>query len=333
MKFSILKRAKKNRRMSIFIENVTWSQTDSEIIIKLPIQGKKVTDNVIITEKFMKINIQPYYYELFFEGTICPEESLCKVLETCIKCILKKSNGERWESLGTPSKVNGKLNEKCTLNEIRKERRAEYEQKVKEQCVQKKKDRQQLERDVLNRRLDRDSEIRAKIENTQKLLKEQQLSGQTKGKVENTKPQNNSKAAIQKESMKPAPKLPPVRSFATIGVTFSERRFKTPKRESLEQAEREWCAKQHEIMTKNVGFCDESLNDDERDPKWLLNKGREFYEKKNFLGAISAFSSGIKIANESADLYLSRAKAHFHLKNFQRCVSLFQIQKKNEAIT
>lgn len=312
--------------MSIFIENVSWSQTDTEIIIKLPIQGKKATDNVIITEKFMKINIQPYYYELFFEGTICPEESSCKILESCIKCVLKKSNDEWWESLGKPSRVNGKLNEKCTLNEIRKERRAEYEQKVKDQCNQKKTERQKLEHDVLNRRLDRDAEIRAKIENTQKLLKEQQLSGQAESKLESTK--TDIKAPIQKISKKPAPKLPPVRSFGTIGVTFSERRFKTPKRESLDEAEREWLAKQHEIMTKNIGFCDENLNDDERDAKWLLNKGREFLEKKNYLGAISAFSSGIKIANESADLYLGRAQAHFHQQNFGRCVSSYQFPMK-----
>lgn len=311
--------------MSIFIENVSWSQTGSEIIIKLPIQGKKVTDNVIITENFMKINIQPYYYELFFEGSICPEKSACKILENCIKCVLKKSNDEWWKSLGKPSKLNGKLNEKCSLNEIRKERRAEYEQKVKEQCIQKKTERRQLEREILDRRLDRDSEIRAKIENTQKLLKEQQLCGLAEGKMDNTKPMNNTKAPIQKGSNKPVSKLPPVRSFATIEVKFSERRFRTPKRESLDRAEREWCAKQHEIMTKNVGFCDENLNDDERNVKWLLNKGREFLEKKNYLGAISAFSSGIKIANESADLYIGRAQAHFHLNNFQRCVSAIRI--------
>lgn len=323
--FSISKRARKKRTMSIFIENVSWSQSDSEIIIKLPIQGKKVTDNVIITEKFMKINIQPYYYELFFERSICPEESACKILESCIKCILKKSNDDWWPSLGKPSKVNGKLNEKCTLSEIRKERRAEYEQKVKDECNQKKTERQQLEREVLDRRLDRDSEIRAKIENTQKLLKEKQLRGQmTHGKVGNTKANNinaEPPKPIQTESKKMAPKLPPLRSFGTIDVTFSERRFQTPKRESLDQAEREWLAKQHETMTKTVGFCDENLNDDERDAKWLLNKGREFLEKKNYLGAISAFSSGIKIANESADLYVGRAQAHYHQKNFQRCVS------------
>lgn len=322
------KKSSRNRTMSIFIENVSWSQTDSEIIIKLPIQGKKIADNVIITEKFMKINIQPYYYELFFEGSICPNESSCKILESCIKCILKKSNVDWWETLGIPSKVNGKLNEKCILNEIRKVRRAEYEQKVKEQYIQKKTERQQLEREVLNRRLDRDSQIRTKIENTQKLLKEQQLSGQTDVKVNNTKSMNSTKAhPIQMGSKKPVPTLPPVRSFGTIGVTFSERRFKTPKRESSDQAEREWCAKQHEIMTKNVGFCDENLNDDERNAKWLLNKGKEFLEKKNYLGAISAFSSGIKIAHESADLYFGRAQAHFYHTNFQRCVSSNQIQK------
>lgn len=332
----ILKSENKKWKMSIFIENVSWSQTDRELIIKLPIQGKKITDNVIITEKFMKVNIQPYYYELFFEGSICPEESTCKILESCIKCILKKSNDGLWQTLGKPSKVNGKLNEKCSLNELRKETRAEYEQKVKEQCNQKRVERRQLEREVLDKRLDRDARIRAKIENTQKSLKEQQLRGHiTTGNVKNAKlvkPDVLVKPPMAKESRKPEPKLPPVRSFGSIDVTFSERRFITPKRESQDQAEREWCAKQHEIMTKNVGFCDENLNDDERDAIWLLNKGREFLGKKNYLGAVSAFSSGIKIANESADLLLGRAQAHFHLENFQRCVS-FHVESQRMTLS
>lgn len=121
---------------------------------------------------------------------------------------------------------------------------------------------------------------------------------------------------------KPSKTITPVRSFGTINVTFSARRFITPQRESQEHAEREWCMKQYEAMTKTIGFCDDDLSADERDPRWLLNKGNEFYDKKNYWAALSAYSSGIKLAKESAVLYISRARAHFRLENYSRCVSV-----------
>lgn len=120
--------------------------------------------------------------------------------------------------------------------------------------------------------------------------------------------------------MKPEKIMPPIRKFTEINVKFSERRFVTPKRESQDYAEQEWCAKQKEYMTSTVGFCDADLNDDERDPVWLLNKGNEFFEKNNMLAAISAYSSGLQLANQSPDLYLARANAHFPLANYKRCV-------------
>lgn len=76
----------------------------------------------------------------------------------------------------------------------------------------------------------------------------------------------------------------------------------------------------------NIGFCDENLNADERNPRWLLDKGNEFFEKKNYLGAVSAYSSGIQLAKKSTALHLSRARAHFQLGNFKRCVCLNPIE-------
>lgn len=124
----------------------------------------------------------------------------------------------------------------------------------------------------------------------------------------------------QSKPKKPDIVMPAIRSFGKIDVVFSERRFITPKRESQDQAEQEWCAKQHEIMKNKIGFSDEDLNNDEHDPNWLLNKGNDFLKKKNYLAAISAYSCGLEIAKESADLFLARANAHFQLQNYKRCV-------------
>lgn len=63
--------------------------------------------------------------------------------------------------------------------------------------------------------------------------------------------------------------LPPIRSSGKINVNLSLREFITPKRESQENAEREWCNKQHELMVDRIGFCDKNLNLDERDMSWV----------------------------------------------------------------
>lgn len=115
--------------------------------------------------------------------------------------------------------------------------------------------------------------------------------------------------------------LPPIRASACISVNLSSRQFVTPKRESQDNAEREWCAKQHETMVNRIGFSDADLNAEECDVNWLIQKANGFLEKKNYLAAVSAFTCGLKISNDSPELFLGRAKAQFVLKNFRRCVS------------
>lgn len=115
--------------------------------------------------------------------------------------------------------------------------------------------------------------------------------------------------------------VPPIRSCRKINVNLSSREFITPKRESQENAEREWCAKQHEMMVNGIGFHDEDLNSNERDILWVVKKGHDFLEKKHYQAALSAFSFGMKITNDFPEFYLGRARAQYALKNYKCCVS------------
>lgn len=115
----------------------------------------------------------------------------------------------------------------------------------------------------------------------------------------------------------------PIRRCGKISVSLSSREFVTPKRESLENAEREWCAKQHDIMVNRLGLCDDDLNSNERDLPWLLRKGHEFLTKENYLGAVSAYSFGLKISKDLPDLFLGRARAQYALRNYERCVRIY----------
>lgn len=72
-----------------------------------------------------------------------------------------------------------------------------------------------------------------------------------------------------------------------------------------------------------TGFCDDDLRPEERNPKWLLDKGNEFHQKGNYKAAISAYSTGINISKEPAILHLNRAVSHFAIENYNRCVSTY----------
>lgn len=111
---------------------------------------------------------------------------------------------------------------------------------------------------------------------------------------------------------------PPVRASGTIEIKFSKRNFVTPKRESQDPAEQEWLLKQSEAR-KAIGFVPDDLRPEERDPMYLKKKGDEFFQHKNYLAAISAYSTGIKIASNCYELYLNRSAAQFAQENYQRC--------------
>ncbi|XP_076685060.1 dynein axonemal assembly factor 4 [Andrena cerasifolii] len=122
--------------------------------------------------------------------------------------------------------------------------------------------------------------------------------------------------SIFEEPSKPVP-LP--REAGVINIKFSERKFPTPARESSHLEEQEWLQKQAEARRK-IGFDADDLRPEERDPQWLKDKGDEFYKVGNYLGAISAYSYGVKISDKMASLYVNRSAAHYALGNYHKCM-------------
>lgn len=132
-------------------------------------------NNVILADKFVKINVHPYFYEVFFEQPICVEQSSCKILESNVKFCLKKERDEWWSSLGKTSKSATNSNETIACEEKR-EIFGEYEKSVQENQKLNQKERSKLKRNEIEKEIERETQIRKKIENTESTLNSLQIS-------------------------------------------------------------------------------------------------------------------------------------------------------------
>lgn len=135
---------------------------------------------------------------------------------------------------------------------------------------------------------------------------------------------SNSKTPTRKdnktENKKSIPVIPRPRGTVTVEVEFTPREFPTPCRESRMEEENEWLKKQAEAR-RSAGFVSEDLRPEEKNPQYLLEKGNEFLKRGNYLGAISAYSFGIKLSEKYADLYTARARAQFAIGKYDQIFS------------
>lgn len=301
--------------MPILVKDFEWDQTNDEIIIKIPKQNVNARNaDILITGTFVKVNFKPYLFETVLEHEICPDASVCKILENCIKFVLRKLVPMQWTNLSSTSQSTKSVDGVKLKTEIVAEQQKALVAEMDERKIAKENEK----RANIEREMAREQKIRDQVQHIHQQVKENE---QKRKPIEAAAPEMTAPAVhMEKPKKKTLPEPPPIRSGGTINISFTARRFVTPQRESQEHAEREWCLKQDQVK-KDIGFCDDDLSADERNPKWLLGKGKEFYAKKNYLAALSAFSAGISLAECPAVLLLHRAMAHFKLENYTRCVS------------
>lgn len=313
--------------MPLSIKNVTWTQTEEwlDIIIKLNNNDTKSVD-IITSKRYLKVHSPPFLFELFLLHDIDDSVSRCKLFPGVVQFSLKKSENFEWTSL-----------EQELDNDDKNVVRNDAIKEIQKLTAKKQKDmvayREKIKREEVMQSTSRDAKTREdyekvikgipKFEGESKHIIDEQKNFITKTKEHTIMTELPASVTVQRESSSSNLNLlPKIRESNTISVTFSNRNFITPKRESQEEEERQWLLKQSGIR-KAIGFTEEDLRPEERNPQWLKEKGDNFYKKGNFLGAISAYSTAIRMSDQFWELYFNRAAAHFSLQNFQKCVSIF----------
>lgn len=293
----------------IIVKDFQWSQTEDEIFIQVPLKSAASTADILTHENFIKIHANPFYFEAFLLHEIVEDESRCQVTNDEVRFYLKKSSRVEWECLQRD--FSDKTEKAKVKREILEKVQENSQEKLKNKLAQKDK----TKRSEVENSIAKDAEVREAIEKLQKLAVHQEMS-----KVYEIKRASKQVSQPAQVSLKPklSLKLPAVRSSAKIEIQFSHRNFITPKRESQDPAEQEWLENQA-VARKAIGFVAEDLRPEERDPMFLKKKGDEFFQQNNYLAAISAYSTGIKLANKCYELFLNRSAAHFVQENYQRC--------------
>ncbi|XP_050070129.1 dynein axonemal assembly factor 4-like [Anopheles maculipalpis] len=326
--------------MPLIPKNYTWQQKSnssedtaadgqsSDIVLRVPFPGNRLQpDDIFTTEQFLKISRSPHYWELFLCHPIDPDASHCSILEhEVVFELVKRDPTLRWDAV----ELDVPRAERVTLKErYLAQHQKHLEERAKERAVEKdRKKKEEIHRQIERERNDRTAIDTLLEESAQRELKRMELA-----MVKEYRPDPSKNVPTEQKSsstIRPvlpaapnvvpgAPQSPPaVRRSGTLEVTFSDRTFVTPKRESMEQAEQEWTRKQA-AARRSVGFADDDLRPDERNPEWLKQRGDTFFQQKNFLAAISAYSAGIRLTKDYYALFLNRSAAHLALENYQRC--------------
>uniref|UniRef100_A0A182VZM9 Dynein axonemal assembly factor 4 n=1 Tax=Anopheles minimus TaxID=112268 RepID=A0A182VZM9_9DIPT len=323
--------------MPLIPKNYTWQQRfhrsevphgesdTSDIILRVPFPGNRFQpDDIFTTDQFLKISRPPHYWELFLCHPIDPDASHCSILENEVVFeLVKQDPTVRWDAveLDVPRSERTALKEHYLVKH-----RKHLEERSKQRAVEK--DRKK--KDEIHRQIERERNDRSAIDTLLEESKQRELKRMELAMVKEYRPNpsirqqtsrnasSSNRSAPELSVPEPSQSPPAVRCSGTLEVTFSERTFVTPMRESMEQTEQEWTRKQA-AARRAVGFADDDLRPDERNPEWLKQRGDTFFQQKNFLAAISAYSAGIRLTKDYYALFLNRSAAHLALENYQRC--------------
>lgn len=306
--------------MPIIIKDFDWNQTENTVTIKVPLKCSKV--DLFTSPTYIKCSYEQYFFEVFLSYPVVIEKSKCLLANESIVFELEKCEKKIWDELEIKLPKEEKLALKLKIIN-------EEHNKLQQICTKKVEQKAELKRTAVKEQISLETKQRETIQNIKESEKQNALGDLKVWQESTTLPEESSyvetiKAPITLKSNrennktleKPIPKL---RNTSTVEVSFTPREFPTPSRESRLEEENEWLKKQAEAR-RSVGFVCEDLRPEEKNPQYLKSRGDEFFKSGNYLGAISAYSFGIKLCDKYVDLYIARSRAQFAIGNFHKVI-------------
>lgn len=300
------------QRMPLIIKDYVWRQTEKTVIIEVPSNGMPSNKVDLFTSpKYIKASYPPFFFDVLLSNPICTKESKCVLSKSKIIFELQKCETKNWDRLESDLPKNERQALKNDLIA------AEY-LRIQRENEERSERRGALQKLAVKEAIRLDTKQRQQIETIKTNEKNKALNDfvawhnvNLKRNMSRTKLKTRQTTRIAKEIKPPERRdVPNIRTTASLEVSFTPRELPTPSRESRLEEENEWFRKQTEAR-RSVGFVSEDLRPEEKNPMYLKTKGDEFMKQGNYLGAISAYSFGIKLSNKYVDLFIGRSEAQY----------------------
>ncbi|CAH8574094.1 unnamed protein product [Dicrocoelium dendriticum] len=340
--------------MYLLITDYTWSETQDDFLIVVPLKGFQGSkSDTMITKSYLKLVIKPYLFECILTQPIIVEESRVDISGGCAHFTLRKAQpgivGELMSDKTSKFVLNPialSTEDKSELLKFRQEAVIEHQEREQSRIKAKKTQVREGEKRALSEVMQFEASERERIDKAKKEAGQEALAElallNKQREDQNTIMEQKRKEACQLaksmaeekglrnddtfaensvshslfEDRKPIVELP-VRTSTTIPVTFTPRVFPTPERESRKQEEEEWLNKQAEhrkAMMKRV-LPSADLSEKERDPSWLKSKGDSLFRAGDYEAAVEAFTKAIELNPAMHSAYSNRAACHLQLRN------------------
>lgn len=315
--------------MPLFVRVTDWQQTETNIIIKIPSYGSTLQNvDLLIHDNYLKAHYGQHFLELFLWNDIDPIDSSCSVTNNHIIFELKKKTIGEWQILEAELEKEDKRKlRQLVIEETQKKHQEGQENKINRHA--------ELKRIAVREQIAIDSKRHEWIKEVKKTEKEAALRElclleekppksdirklkQNKNDVKNI---NKMCKVVELEKLNSESAVIPLpRKRQTISIKFTAREFPTPQRESMAQEEAEWLSRQAAARrsSETGEGSNAELRAEERNPQWLLAKGDKFLRTGDHLGAINAYSEGLRQSPSCWELMCGRARAHAAAGNWGR---------------
>ncbi|XP_076443572.1 dynein axonemal assembly factor 4-like isoform X2 [Babylonia areolata] len=323
--------------MPLIVKDYVWEETEKSVFITVPLKGVKANKaDILSSEEYLKVSYPPYIFECLLNAQVDDTHGTAQIGSGAVLFKLNKKEPALWGRLQSPY-VGDKEIMRCKREEAIENTRKRTEEDLKQKEETKRKNEKyaiqemmKLEEAERTRIETRKQEERDKAtadleawKETQRLLAEQEKERLLKEKQEQEKAQRKEKHHRRGGSifMEAANEMGgnPKRMGGKIEVSFTERVFPTPVRESTKMMEDEWLQKQAEArQIADLQDCD--LTEEERNPQFLRDKGNSFFAAGNFQAAVNVYTHALRLNPKMPSLYSNRAACHLKLRNLFKCI-------------